>query len=679
MSIKTSIQLQNQMTPVLESINRSLNYTLSAIGDIENSSQGMFNTSTLAKAREETAKLTVELNKIEAETIDNKEAQEKHNREIKEGSSLLGSMGKKALAVGAAFASITTVKKFQETSDELAQINARLSLMKSESETIEGLHEAMFKSAQSSRANYLTVADSVAKLGMQAGDAFNNTDEIIAFTEQLNKNFVLSGTSAQGMESAMYQLNQAMAMGVLRGEEFNALNENAPSVIKAIGDYMNVTKGEVRGLAAEGKITADIVKNALFASAEETNRAFESMPMTFSQISVQMKNTFLRNMQPALQMLNDLANSQSFREFIENATRGLGLLAQVLSQVISIGISGFNLMAQNGQIIIPIITGLTLAMLGWHAATLLQKITLENLGKVLTMKNIGLALIAAAIALVVHQVMKWVESVGGIQVAWAIFFNKLKTWLENTHTNIIKFEVFVNKVFMDIEDAGTRMAMKINDAITQMAVNGIKSIQNLVNSTIDNFNTLIGFINNIPGVDIDLIEHTDLGNGIIKHLEETNRANDLVREQRLKDNEATRISNQKYLEDLQSKYKAAQNERNNEVEKIRAEAKNKKLKLDLENGILEDNSLSSMAQSLDDISKDTKEIKDEIAWDNNNLSGLRDLMQSRAITELSKDIKLEVYNEFSGNVSSEVDIDTLKNEVTSGIIRDFEIAVNGGI
>ena len=139
------------------------------------------------------------------------------------------------------------------------------------------------------------------------------------------------------------------------------------------------------------------------------------------------------------------------------------------------------------------------------------------------------------------------------------------------------------------------------------------------------------------------------------------------------------MSNQKYLEGLQSKYKAAQNLRNNEVEKVRKEAQNKKLKLDLENGILEDNNLSSMAQSLEDISKDTKDIKDEIAWDNNNLSGLRDLMQSRAITELSKDIKLEVYNEFSGNVSSEVDIDTLKNEVTSGIIRDFEIAVNGGV
>lgn len=676
MSIKTSIQLQNQMTPILESINKSLNYTLSTIGDIENSSQGMFNTSSLAKAREETAKLTVELNKIERETHDNEKAQEKHNREIKEGSSLLGSMGKKALAVGAAFASITTVKKFQETSDELAQINARLSLMKSESETIEGLHEAMFKSAQSSRANYLTVADSVAKLGMQAGDAFNNTDEIIAFTEQLNKNFVLSGTSAQGMESAMYQLNQAMAMGILRGEEFNALNENAPSVIKAIGDYMGVAKGEVRKLAAEGKITADIVKNALFKSAEETNRAFESMPMTFSQISVQMKNTFIRNMQPALQMLNDLANSQSFKVFMENATQALAIVAQVLSQVVSIGISGFNLMVQNGGGVIAVLQGLTTAMFAWWVITTLQKINLEKLGKIFSMQNLGILLIAAALSILFYQTMKWIESVGGIQVAWAIFFNKLKTGLENTHTNIVKFEVFVNKVFMDIEDAGTRMAMKINDAITQMAINGIKSIQNLVNSTIDNFNTLIGFINNIPGVDIDLIEHTDLGNGIIKHLEETNRANDLVREQRLKDNEATRISNQKYLEDLQSKYKAAQNERNKEVEKVRTEAKNKKLKLDLD---LEDNNLSSMAQSLEDISKDTKDIKDEIAWDNNNLSGLRDLMQSRAITELSKDIKLEVYNEFSGNVSSEVDIDTLKNEVTSGIIRDFEIAVNGGV
>ena len=158
-------------------------------------------------------------------------------------------------------------------------------------------------SANRSRAAYQSTADAVAKMGIMAKDAFNNTDELVAFTELINKQFTIAGASAAGQEAAMMQLTQAMASGVLRGEELNSIFEQAPTIIQTIADHLGVSVGEIRAMAAEGQITAQVVKDAMLSSADEINAQFSAMPYTFSQVWTMMQNILLEAFGPLIQVI----------------------------------------------------------------------------------------------------------------------------------------------------------------------------------------------------------------------------------------------------------------------------------------------------------------------------------------------------------------------------------------
>ena len=175
-----------------------------------------------------------------------------------------------------------SVKKIVELADGMTTTRARLDLMNDGLQTTAELQDMIMKSANRSRAAYSTTADAVAKMGIMAGDAFSSNEELIAFSELINKQFTIAGTSAAGIDAAMLQLTQAMSSGVLRGEELNSVFEQAPTIIQTIADYLGVPIGKIREMAAEGQITSTIVKNAMLASADEINAKFAAMPMTFS-------------------------------------------------------------------------------------------------------------------------------------------------------------------------------------------------------------------------------------------------------------------------------------------------------------------------------------------------------------------------------------------------------------
>ena len=192
----------------------------------------------------------------------------------------------------------------------------------------------IYLSAERSRGAYQATADAVSKLGLMAGDAFDSSQEIIAFMEQVNKQFRIAGTEAAGIDAAMLQLTQAMGSGVLRGEEYNSILEQAPNIIQTIADYLEVPKGELKDMAAEGKITADIVKAAMFAAADETNEKFESMPMTFEQVWTSFENTALLALQPVLEELNGVANSDDFKKMVDHAANAISMLAAIAVPII---------------------------------------------------------------------------------------------------------------------------------------------------------------------------------------------------------------------------------------------------------------------------------------------------------------------------------------------------------
>ena len=194
-------------------------------------------------------------------------------------------------------------------SDTFAQTTARLDLMNDGLQTTGELTEMIYASAQRSRGSFTETAALVAKLGTLAGDAFSSSGEIVAFAEQLNKQLTISGAGKWEGEAALFQLTQGLASGTLRGEELNSVLEQAPMIAQTIADYMGVSIGEMRDLASEGMVTADIVKNAMFAAADETNAKFEKMPMTWAQVWTTFANTAIMASRPLLSVLSWIANN----------------------------------------------------------------------------------------------------------------------------------------------------------------------------------------------------------------------------------------------------------------------------------------------------------------------------------------------------------------------------------
>lgn len=302
---------------------------------------------------------------------DNVDEQGRFNREIEEGTNEANSLMQTIKGAVAAYATIQTLSTALNLSDQLTSTTARLNLMNDGLQTTQDLQNMIYLSAERARGSYQATADAVSKLGLMAGDAFGSSEEIIAFMEQVNKQFTIAGTEAAGIDAAMLQLTQAMGSGVLRGEEYNSILEQAPNIIQAIANYMEVPKGQLKDMAAEGQITADIVKAAMFAAADDTNAKFESMPKTFSQIWTSFQNTALMAFQPVLQRMNEIANSEAFQQFVNNAIEGLSMVAGVALEIFDLLVGVAGAVADNWSWLSPIIYGVAAALAvyyGWQLA-----------------------------------------------------------------------------------------------------------------------------------------------------------------------------------------------------------------------------------------------------------------------------------------------------------------------
>ena len=295
-TIRSQMVLNDGMTSVLRKISGALTTTLDAFEQMQHASGQSINSAQFAAARSQLVGASAELDKI----ADNFQ---------KAGSKADGLMGKIS-GIAAGIASIATVQKLVNLSDDVTSAQARLNLLVTDGGSVDELEAKIMASANRSRSAYLDTASAVAKLGLNAGNAFDHDmDQVIAFMEQVNKQFVIGGATAQEQSNAMVQLTQAMAAGSLRGEELNSILDSAPGIARAIEQYMGVAEGSIKEYAAEGKVTAQVVKNALFSVADETNAKFESMPMTWAQVWTMMSNIALQALEPVLTFINWLANN----------------------------------------------------------------------------------------------------------------------------------------------------------------------------------------------------------------------------------------------------------------------------------------------------------------------------------------------------------------------------------
>ncbi len=302
---------------------------------------------------------------------DNVDGQGRFNREVSQGTEEASRLTDMIKGAVAAYATVHTFSAALGLSDQMTETAARLNLMNDGLQTTQELQDMIYLSAQRSRGSYQATADAVSKLGLMAGDAFGSSEEIIAFMEQINKQFKIAGTEAGGIDAAMLQLTQAMGSGVLRGEEYNSILEQAPNIIQTIADYMEVPKGQLKDMAAEGQITADIVKAAIFAAMDETNAAFESMPVTFGQVWTSFQNTAQIAFRPVLQQLNELANSVAFQEFVGNAAEALSAVAGAVLEIFDLLVGVAGLVSDNWSWLAPIIYGVAAALTVYYGAMLL--------------------------------------------------------------------------------------------------------------------------------------------------------------------------------------------------------------------------------------------------------------------------------------------------------------------
>lgn len=286
---------------------------------------------------------------------DNVNEQGMFNETINEGTENANGLMRAVKGAVAAYLTVNTVKEAFNTSDELIQTTSRLNLMNDGLQTTEDLVNMAYVAAQDARGEFGEMASVIARFGNNAKDAFSSSAEVVQFAGLVQKQMTIAGASTQEASNAMLQLSQALGSGVLRGDELNSIFEQAPNLIQNIADYLNVPIGKIREMAGDGELSADIVKQAVFAATDEINANFESMPMTWGQVWTSMQNTATMAFQPVLTRLNEIANSDQFQILATNVMNIMAFVAGVVLQIFDLVGTVGQFMADNWGILSPII------------------------------------------------------------------------------------------------------------------------------------------------------------------------------------------------------------------------------------------------------------------------------------------------------------------------------------
>lgn len=364
-SIRTSIELVDNISSSLFHINSALNMTVSAFESMDAAANSSFDSSNFDGVREHINAANIELNEMVENINQSEQQQQRFNESMNKGTRSASGLERKLLGIAATYASLQGVQKLLNLSDTATLTESRLSLIVDDGGSVEELQNKIFASAQNSRSAYADVSATIAKLGMMAGDAFTNNDELIAFTELMNKNFVVGGASATEQASAMYQLTQAMASGKLQGDEYRSIIENAPLLAKSIEDYMTNVQGatgSMKDWASEGLLTADVIKAAMFNASDQVNEQFEQMPKTFGQVATSLKNQALFAFDPLLEKLNDIANSESFNTMATGMTNAFVFASGVAVGALDMITQAGAFLADNWSLIAPLIYGVIAAL-----------------------------------------------------------------------------------------------------------------------------------------------------------------------------------------------------------------------------------------------------------------------------------------------------------------------------
>ena len=622
-SIRSQLVLVDRMTAPLRSIQRAMNLALNSFESMQAASGRVIDTRSFQRAREELARLGAQLDELE------EQARQAGGAAGGAADAMQSKFMRAAAVIGAAF----SVKNIIGLADAMTQTQARLNLITGDLEKTAALQDQIMASANRSRASYQSTADAVAKMGIMAKDAFSSTDELVAFTELINKQFTIAGASAAGQEAAMLQLTQAMASGVLRGEELNSIFEQAPTIIQTIADYLGVSIGQIRQMASEGQITAEVVKSAMLASADEINAQFEAMPYTFAQVWTMIQNTLLQAFEPLIQAIG----------------------------------AGAQWIYDNWSTIEPVLAGVGAAVLVVAAALGIMTVKQWLLNSALLANP--LLWIAVLIGVLVGALYKAVQAVGGLKNAWEIF--KL---IVVTRWNEIKLAFFTGVYWViDLVDKLVLCWQKARVAVAKFMMNMkvavLTILQSMINSAIDLINGFIGLLNKIPGVNIEAVEHVTFATTAAIENVAAQQALDkdlAAYEQELADAKAGRdahlASLQDEVDDSASALRAA-------IEQGRSEA--------AANSASEQTAAAGIGADTSNIAESAGSAASSLKGTTEDLKYMRDIAEQEAINRFTTaEVKIDMTG-MTNRIDSNMDLDGVLNTFTEGFAEALEVAAEG--
>ena len=611
---------------------------------------------------------------------------------------------------------VTAMKSLVNLSDTVTNNKARLSLVVDDGGSVEELENKIFASADRARADYLNMTSSVSKLNLNAGSAFKSNDETIAFAELLNKQFAISGAKQQEISSATLQLTQALGSGVLRGEELNAVFEASPNIIQTIADYLEVDIGKIRNMASEGLITANVIKNAMFDSADQINERFNKMPMTWSQIWTKAKNYAVKALDPVLVKINELANNQQVQEMFNMFIDGASLAAQAILGLIE----GISWLANILEPVAPIILGIVGAYVAFNIISGITSgiLTIQALahgiagaaemlhaGKTMaaTAAQWGLnsALLACPITWIVILIMALIVALTYLwftndKVAYALLY----LW-DALRLGIMVAGLGIQAVWYALQLAALYLWLGIQTVVlglmtawfgfqtgVEAVCLGVLSIfQGLYNGIVSIVNAIITVLNKIPGVEIDTVEAAHFADDFAGKM-----ANNIIdRNSKLQEMASQMDGTMDQINTIKGKMSSELNASATNIQNTAANMNNTRQdRVDHRNdwinsagnaikNVLSDKSftidpsqfgngngtLGDIAGNTKDIANNTREITDE------DLKYLIDIAERDTINRFTT-VPLTINLTNNNNINGEQDIDGIVDQVTNKLTTRLE-------
>lgn len=645
---------------------------------------------------------------------DNANAQGQFNNEVQEGVDTSNQLVDTIKNLAAAYLTVQSLGKAIEISDELVQTTSRIDMMNDGLQSTDELMSMIYMSAQDARGSFDGMADVVARFGNNAKDAFSSSEEVVQFANIIQKQMTIAGAGTAEAQNAMLQLSQALGSGVLRGDELNSIFEQAPNLIQSIADYLDVPIGTIREMASEGELTADVVKAAIFASADEVNAKFAEMPMTWGQVWQSMQNTALIAFQPVLQRINDIANSDMFQGFVTSATNALAQVSMIILDIFNLITAVGTFVADHWSIIEPIVMGIVTALALYYGAMLLYN-TVTGISTAITAaKSFAETVHAASLAMQTGATFAATAAQYGFNAAllacpvtWiiiaiiaviALIFAICSAIAKMTGVANSGFGVItggINVAIQFFKNLGltvANIALGIGNALSAVASNMMTAFHNAICSVqawfygllSDALTVIAGIaeaLNKLPFVEFDYSGITNAADDYAAKAAEAEGNKEEYKSISDAFNEG--MSTFDTFQDgwASDAFASGAAWGDGVADKVSGMFDGGMGDIDLTGGIdpsfLDSSNFAETAgNGISDTADNTGKLADSVDISNENLKYLRDMAETEAINRFTTaEIKVEMTN--NNNVAGSMDIDGMVDSLSAGVLEAMEQAAEG--